>query len=232
MASGIEIFIDESGDFGQFNARCPYYIVTMVFHETTCLLFSHISELEYRLSLIGLEAHCIHSSPAVRGEREYHGIDLATRRKMMSCFSAFVRKSGLSHKCFFVEKRPSDTESDTVARLRGTIEPFLSANEERLMRYSQMSVSYDKGQRPLLQLITEIFAERFHDVRIIKTLPVFSRIFQMADYVCTMNRLAFKLRHDGCLLKSTPFPIPRSPFPVSRSPYPISHLCALCVLCG
>ena len=202
MASGIEIFIDESGDFGQFDARCPYYIVTMVFHETTCLLFSHISELEYRLSLIGLEEHCIHSSPAVRGEREYHGIDLATRRKMMSCFSAFVRKSGLSHKCFFVEKRPSDTESDTVARLRGTIEPFLSTNEERLMRYSQMSVSYDKGQRPLLQLITEIFAERFHDVRIIKTLPVFSRIFQMADYVCTMNRLAFKLRHDGCLSKS------------------------------
>ena len=115
MASGIEIFIDESGDFGQFDARCPYYIVTMVFHETTCLLFSHISELEYRLSLIGLEAHCIHSSPAVRGEHEYHGIDLATRRK---------------------------------------------------------------------------------------TLPVFSRIFQMADYVCTMNRLAFKLRHDGCLSKS------------------------------
>ena len=186
MASGIEIFIDESGDFGQFDARCPYYIVTMVFHETTCLLFSHISELEYRLSLIGLEEHCIHSSPAVRGEHEYHGIDLATRRKMMSCFSAFVRKSGLSHKCFFVEKRPSDT----------------AANEERLMLYSQMSVSYDKGQRPLLQLITEIFAERFHDVRIIKTLPVFSRIFQMADYVCTMNRLAFKLRHDGCLSKS------------------------------
>ena len=29
--NGIEIFIDESGDFGKFDERCPYYIVTMVF---------------------------------------------------------------------------------------------------------------------------------------------------------------------------------------------------------
>ena len=29
MADGIEIFIDESGDFGSFDGRCPYYIVAM-----------------------------------------------------------------------------------------------------------------------------------------------------------------------------------------------------------
>ena len=29
MADGIEIFIDESGDFGSFDERCPYYIVAL-----------------------------------------------------------------------------------------------------------------------------------------------------------------------------------------------------------
>ena len=70
--NAIEIYIDESGDFGPFDERCPYYIVTMVFHESTEPLFALIQDLEYRLSLLGLEDHCIHSSPAIRGENEYY----------------------------------------------------------------------------------------------------------------------------------------------------------------
>ena len=31
--NGIEIFIDESGDFGPAIEHFPYYVVTMVFHE-------------------------------------------------------------------------------------------------------------------------------------------------------------------------------------------------------
>ena len=68
---GIEIFIDESGDFGPYDPRCPDYIVTMVFHESDDPLFAQIRELEYRLSLLNLEEHCIHTSPAIRGEGEY-----------------------------------------------------------------------------------------------------------------------------------------------------------------
>lgn len=29
----LSIFIDESGDFGEYDYRSPWYIVTMVFHE-------------------------------------------------------------------------------------------------------------------------------------------------------------------------------------------------------
>ena len=29
----LSIFIDESGDFGEYNKISPYYIVTMVFHD-------------------------------------------------------------------------------------------------------------------------------------------------------------------------------------------------------
>ena len=29
----ISIFVDESGDFGEYEKHSPYYIVTMVFHD-------------------------------------------------------------------------------------------------------------------------------------------------------------------------------------------------------
>ena len=109
---GIEIFIDESGDFGPYDPRCPDYIVTMVFHESEAPLFAQIRELEYRLSLLNLEEHCIHTSPAIRGEGEYYGMDIRARRKVLSYFSAFMRTSPLKFKTFFVSKHPNETEEE------------------------------------------------------------------------------------------------------------------------
>lgn len=47
----------------------------MVFHEQIERLYDRMKELEYRLQVLGLEDHCIHSSPAIRGEDEYYGMD-------------------------------------------------------------------------------------------------------------------------------------------------------------
>ena len=200
--SGIEIFIDESGDFGPFDVRCPYYIVTMVFHESNDPLYSDIQELEYRLSLLGLEDHCIHSSPAIRGEGAYYGVPLALRRKIMSNFAAFVRKSNLKYKCFFVKKGVKSSQEEVVAALRDAMDGFLNDNYDRLSSYAPIIVSYDKGQRQLSALIAEMFESRFANVRLTKTLPVSSRIFQVADFVCTLKRLVYKLEGEGALSKS------------------------------
>ena len=31
--SSLSIFVDESGDFGPYDSKSPYYIVTMIFHD-------------------------------------------------------------------------------------------------------------------------------------------------------------------------------------------------------
>ena len=198
---GIEIFIDESGDFGPYDPNCPFYIVTMVFHESDAPLFAQISELEYRLSLLGLEEHCIHTNPAIRGEGEYHGMDCVIRRKMLSCFSAFVRKSPLRFRAFFVQKHRDSTELRVLADLHDAMEDFIAQNYDRLSSYRDVMVAYDKGQLQLSRLISELFRARFPNVRITKTLPVYSRIFQVADYVCTLKKIALHLAKEGSLAR-------------------------------
>jgi len=200
--NAIEIYIDESGDFGPFDERCPYYIVTMVFHETTEPLFARIQDLEYRLSLLGLENHCIHSSPAIRGENEYYGTDIIQRRKMMSYFAGFIRSSGLKYKCFFIKKDPFGSEASIMASLGNVFEPFLSDNFVRLSAYTLIQVAYDKGQKLLSQLITQTFQSRFSNVRMTKVLPIHSRIFQVADFICTLKRMSYRLESTGTLAKS------------------------------
>lgn len=199
---GIEIYIDESGDFGPYDPNCQFYIVTMVFHESDAPLFAQISELEYRLSLIGLEEHCIHTNPAIRGEGEYHGMDCVIRRKMLSCFSAFVRKSPLRFKTFFVQKHRDSTEARVLGDLRDAMEDFIAKHYDRLSSYKDIMVAYDKGQLQLSRLISELFRSRFTNVRITKTLPVYSRIFQVADYVCTLKKIALRLATEGTLARA------------------------------
>ena len=200
--NAIEIYIDESGDFGPFDVRCPYYIVTMVFHETTEPLFALIQDLEYRLSLLGLEDHCIHSSPAIRGENEYYGTDLVMRRKMMSNFAGFIRRTGLKYKSFFIKKKPGASDEDIVTSIRDVFDPFLTENYARLAAYSMIQVAYDKGQKLLSQLITQTFQSRFTNVRLTKVLPIHSRIFQVADFICTLKRISYRLETTGTLAKS------------------------------
>ena len=200
--NGIEIFIDESGDFGSFDNRCPYYIVTMVFRESSTDIFEQIQELEYRLGLIGFEEHCIHSSPAVRGEDQYRGMSVVKRRKLLMNFLAFIHNSELRYKCFFAQKLRDGNENDLFKALRTEIDSFIDSNHDRLSSYNQITVAYDKGQKQVSSLITETLEKRFDNIRVTKTLPIHSRLSQVADFVCMMKKISHKLRITGQLSHS------------------------------
>lgn len=45
----LSIFIDESGDWGEYAKHCPYYIVTMVMHDQSKDIEKEIRHLEEHL---------------------------------------------------------------------------------------------------------------------------------------------------------------------------------------
>ena len=200
--NGIEIFIDESGDFGKYEAHCPYYVVTMVFHESVDHLYDKLEALEYSLDVLNLADHCIHSSPAIRAEGGYRGVDVQKRRKVLSNLLAFIHKGNLKYKCFFAKKGNGATEADILATLHAEIDPFVDANYERLSSYGTITVSYDRGQRQISRLISETLERRFSNVRVTTTLPIHSRLSQVADFACTMKKIAYKREQNGALAKS------------------------------
>ena len=199
--NGIEIFIDESGDFGKYAVHCPYYVVTMVFHESIDQLYNHLEELEYSLDALSLADHCIHSSPAIRGEETYFGMPLAIRRKVIRRLLSFIHNANFKFKCFFVKKSQTDDDQSIYAALKEQIDPFVTANFEKLASYSKIMVAYDKGQKQISRLITQTLEERFDNVFVTKTLPIQSRLSQVADFACTMKRIARRLEDTGSLAK-------------------------------
>lgn len=69
--SELSIFIDESGDFGPYDFRSPYYIITMVFHDQSVDISGPVAKLEQDLANRGFPDHCVHTGPIIRRENEY-----------------------------------------------------------------------------------------------------------------------------------------------------------------
>ena len=51
--NNLSIFVDESGDFGQYRPHSPYYIIAMVLHEQSKNLSSEITKLNIELENLG-----------------------------------------------------------------------------------------------------------------------------------------------------------------------------------
>ena len=62
----LSIFIDESGDFGEYDHHSPYYIITMVFHDQQEDIQPAVSKLNQKLSYLNLDNLCIHTGPIIR----------------------------------------------------------------------------------------------------------------------------------------------------------------------
>lgn len=67
----LSIFIDESGDFGDYAVHSPYYIITMIFHNQDDDIAPAISKLNQELSYLHLDDLCIHTGPIIKREEIY-----------------------------------------------------------------------------------------------------------------------------------------------------------------
>ena len=80
------------------------------------------------------------------------------------------------------------------AELSAAIDDFLSEVDGSLSSGAGgVSVVYDKGQPQLAKILMDSFSRRLLSVRHFKSLPVYARLFQAADFACTIERINLRL---------------------------------------
>lgn len=55
----LSVFIDESGVFGEFSTKAPYYMVSMVFHEQRIDITDEIAILDRHIKELGFPPHAV-----------------------------------------------------------------------------------------------------------------------------------------------------------------------------
>lgn len=189
----LSVFVDESGDFGEYEKHSPYYLITLVLHDQKEDISAQLAHLETELSNIGFPEHYIHTGPIIRKEEEYRYLDLEVRQKLMKRMMGFVRRLNIQCSSFYIEKRKIDDPLTAVSLLSKQIASFIKEHLEYFVSFDVVKVYYDNGQVEVNKILASVFNTLLENVEFRKVLPSSYRLFQVADLICTIRLAELKL---------------------------------------
>ena len=198
----LSIFIDESGDFGEYAVHSPYYIITMVFHDQSEDIQPAISKLNKELSYLHLDNLCIHTGPIIRKEEIYEEMEIDERRRIFNKMVVFIRQINIRYKCFFIEKKHILDVVEATGKLSKQISLFVNENYEEFLSYDNVKLYYDNGQVEASKILSSVFNALLPNPIFRKVMPADYKLFQVADLLCTMELVRLKL--DNNLFSQSP----------------------------
>lgn len=189
----LSVFIDESGDFGQYEVHSPYYIVAMVLHEQNTNISSNISNFESHLQNLGYFQHAVHTGPLIRKESVYVNDPMGSRKKLFNALFHFSRKLNIHYTCAKIKKIECADVIMLTSKLSKTIAEILRSREVYWNSFDRIIIYYDNGQIELTKILTSVFSTLYAHVEFRKVKPVDYKLFQVADLICTIELLAEKI---------------------------------------
>lgn len=193
----LSVFIDESGDYGEYDYHSPYYIISMVFHDQAVDIEDAVRKLNQELSYMNLDDLCIHTGPIIRMEEIYNVMTKKERRTILNKLVAFVRNVDIRYACFSVEKKHIDDAVGVISGLSKQIAGFIRDHYSELLTYDVVKVYYDNGQHEVTKMLASVFSALLPRVEFKRVMPVDYKLFQVADLMCTMQLIKMKLEGEG-----------------------------------
>lgn len=189
----LSIFIDESGDFGDYSSHSPYYIITMIFHEQNDDINPAIEKLNQELSYLHMNNLCIHTGPIIRKEGFYKELDIVNRRRLFNKMISFTRQIDIKYKCFDIEKKHIANVIEATEKLSKQISLFVKNNYDSFLNYDNVKLYYDNGQKEVSIILSSVFNSLLPNPIFKKVSPPEYKLFQVADLFCTMELIRLKM---------------------------------------
>lgn len=190
----LSIFVDESGDFGEYQPHSPYYIVTMVIHEQEKNISANIEKLNSSLRYFNLQNDAIHTAPLIRREEIYVNMPPNERRRIFSFLYQFVLNCDIRYKVFIFQKKNYDSTLALQGAMAREMDAFFKENLLYFQNFPEIVLYYDNGQHELNSLLNLLLATNFNKYEVRKVLPNEYKLFQVADLICTVELLAHKMQ--------------------------------------
>lgn len=188
----LSIFVDESGDFGQYEPHSQFYLLMLVFHDQSIDISPNLIRLREAMNQRGLPDYTVHAGPLIRREDEYREFRIEERKNIFDSLFHFVRMADITYKSIIVEKKQIAEEIDLNIKITKQLSAFLRDNLETFIQYDRIVVYYDYGQRELTHILVAVFNTMLNNVEFKKVVPANYKLFQAADMLCSLELLAEK----------------------------------------
>jgi hypothetical protein len=87
------------------------------------------------------------------------------------------------------------------AKIARELSQFIRENLDFFQAFDKIILYYDNGQHELNRILNAVFATELTDYEVRKVLPSDYRLFQVADLICTLELLEYKIEQ-GDLTRS------------------------------
>lgn len=188
----LSIFIDESGDFGSYSPHSPYYIVAMILHDQAQDLSKEISFFDSQILNSGYFPHAIHTGPLIRRESIYSDFSREDRRHLFLILFHFIRKSKIQYTYIKLHKKNHKDIISLTAAISKELSNLLLSKESFFRSFDHIIIYYDNGQIELTKILISVFTSLLPYVEFRKVKPSEYKLFQAADFACTIELLAEK----------------------------------------
>ena len=185
------IFLDESGSDG---LKDRYYLLAIVIHDQAEGIQNNIHLYEQALCRKGLPNIPFHASPLLNGHGAYGGLDLPTRKKLLSAFRVFFRHAPIRYHCIRLKPSEYDSVDSLVAAMRKCVVDFVFSQLEFFQNFGVVKVYYDGGQKAVAEAVRKALDYALAKDSIVYRTSSYEdyRLSQIADYLCTMELTALK----------------------------------------
>ena len=197
----LNIFIDESGDFGFVEGSSELYAVSFTIHESENSITNGLQYLNESLNKQNYNG-MLHLAYLIAKRDEYSSFTLEQRQKIFWTIFNFARKVPVKLKTIILDKRYMNSKSQLNKAISIEISKFINENKEYFDSFDKIVIYYDNGQETLATILDIVFATNEKVERRIEFDHIKKRLFQVSDMLTFIDKLDYKYHNNMLFTKA------------------------------
>lgn len=197
----LNIFVDESGDFGFVDGSSKLYGVSFTIHESDDSISNDLEYLNNRLKKAEYDG-MIHLADLVAKRGDYTYFNLEQRKNIFWSIFYFSKRVKVKIYTVIIDKRFKNNRTQLNKELALEISKFFNSISEYMNEFEKVVVYYDNGQESLGAIIDTLLITKNNVEHRIEFDHKEKRLFQVSDMLTFIDKIVYKHNHNIPLTKA------------------------------
>ena len=191
----LNIFIDESGDFGFVEGSSDLYAVSFTLHESSDSIQAELKYLNEKLTELKYEG-MIHLAYLIAKRGDYSHFSFERRKSIFWAIFYFSIRVKAKIKTIIIDKKYINKKMQLNRALAREIGQFINDNMNYLESFDKIVIYYDNGQENLATILDTLFVVNPKVERRVKFDHAKKRLFQVSDMLTVIDKLDYKRKNN------------------------------------
>ena len=190
----LNIFVDETGEFGFGNGASELYGVSFTFHEQNDDIMLELNKLNDRLYNIGY-TDMLHIADLIMKRGDYSKFPIAKRKSIFNSIYQFSRRIPVKYKTIIIDKKYTDNSRVLKQKLSLEINNMVKEHERYFNKFDMIIMYYDNGQETLGTILDSIFLRFGGFEHRVEFDHKEKRLFQVSDMLTYIDKYDYKYKN-------------------------------------